>query len=231
MDFSFLVQQVASGENETYMRWIAVGMGFTALVSAAAYALAFGFGVVLGGLRTRPGWVGKSGDAIFELFSDIPLKVQMFFAYFVLPSLLFPIAAKTASPLAMSLASAILSLGLFMGCRISGHIAAAIGALADSQAKAAQALGFGVFQSYRLILIPQAVKNSLPALTNEFMSTVKNSSIAGTIGLAELFYQCKRLTEFTAAVYEPVLLVIAGYLAMNLLVLAFMRAAERLAFR
>lgn len=151
----------------------------------------------------------------------------MFFFYFVLPALLAPKFAETASPLTLSLTAAIGALGFFMGCRVSGHIYSAIRALADSQAQAAKALGLSTWQTYSLILIPQAIKNTLPALVNELLSTVKNSSIAGTIGLAELFYQCKRLNEFTAAVYEPFILVLFGYLIINITLLLIMRSTEK----
>lgn len=189
--------------------------------------LAIVIGIAIGALRTRTGPLSWAATAVFEFFSSIPLKVQMFFFYFVLPALLAPKFAETASPLTLSLTAAIGALGFFMGCRVSGHIYSAIRALADSQAQAAKALGLSTWQTYSLILIPQAIKNSLPALVNELLSTVKNSSIAGTIGLAELFYQCKRLNEFTAAVYEPFILVLFGYLIINITLLLIMRSTEK----
>lgn len=230
MDFSFLNHTVGSGESQTYLDWILAGMGYTALVSVAAYLLALTIGVAIGALRTRTGPLSWAATAVFEFFSSIPLKVQMFFFYFVLPALLAPKFAETASPLTLSLTAAIGALGFFMGCRVSGHIYSAIRALADSQAQAAKALGLSTWQTYSLILIPQAIKNSLPALVNELLSTVKNSSIAGTIGLAELFYQCKRLNEFTAAVYEPFVLVLFGYLVINFTLLLIMRSTEKAKF-
>lgn len=227
MDFSFLTHTVGSGESQTYLDWILAGMGYTAFVSVAAYLLAIVIGIAIGALRTRTGPLSWAATAVFEFFSSIPLKVQMFFFYFVLPALLAPKFAETASPLTLSLTAAIGALGFFMGCRVSGHIYSAIRALADSQAQAAKALGLSTWQTYSLILIPQAIKNSLPALVNELLSTVKNSSIAGTIGLAELFYQCKRLNEFTAAVYEPFILVLFGYLIINITLLLIMRSTEK----
>ncbi|WP_241170418.1 amino acid ABC transporter permease [Serratia marcescens] len=230
MNFDFLTQHVGSGESQTYLDWILSGMGYTALVSIGAYALALVLGVVIGALRTRTGPLSWAATAVFEFFSSIPLKVQMFFFYFVLPALVAPKFAETASPLALSLTAAIGALGFFMGCRVSGHVYSGIQALADSQAQAARALGFSTLQSYTLILIPQAIKNSMPALVNELLSTVKNSSIAGTIGLAELFYRCKQLNEFTAAVYEPFFLVLFGYLVINFTLLAIMRSTEKTKF-
>lgn len=215
MDFKFLTQQVASGEHQTYLDWILAGMGYTAFVSITAYILALVIGIAIGSARTRTGPLSWAATAVFEFFSSIPLKVQMFFFYFVLPVVVAPKFIETASPLTVSVVAAVGALGFFMGCRISGHIYSGIQALADSQEQASKSLGFSTFQTYTLILIPQALKNSLPALINELLSTVKNSSIAGTIGLAELFYRCKQLNEFTAAVYEPFFLVAAGYLIIN----------------
>ena len=188
MNFKFLTEQVASGEHQTYLDWIISGIEYTVIVSFTAYLLALIIGIAIGSARTRTGVFNWIASGIFEVFSSIPLKVQMFFFYFVLPALIAPNFAETASPVTISLISAIVALSLFMGCRVSGHIYAAIQALADSQAQASRSLGFTTWQTYTLILIPQALKNSFPALVNELLSTVKNSSIAGTIGLAELFF-------------------------------------------
>ena len=227
MNFDFLNHPVGSGESQTYLDWLLAGMGYTAFVSLTAYLLALVLGIAIGAARTRSGPLSWAATAVFEFFSSIPLKVQMFFFYFVLPAWLAPKFVETASPLTLSLVAAIGALGFFMGCRVSGHIYSALVALADSQAQAARALGFTTGQSYGLILIPQAIRNSLPALVNELLSTVKNSSIAGTIGLAELFYRCKQLNEFTAAVYEPFFLVLFGYLVINMTLLLIMKSAER----
>ena len=227
MNFNFLTQQVGSGEKQTYLDWVLAGMGYTAFVSLTAYIMALVIGVAIGAARTRTGPLSWGATAVFEFFSSIPLKVQMFFFYFVLPALLAPKFVETASPLTLSLVAAIGALGFFMGCRVSGHIYAGIQALADSQAQASRSLGFSTWQTYTLILIPQALKNSFPALVNELLSTVKNSSIAGAIGLAELFYRCKQLNEFTAAVYEPFFLVLFGYLVINMTLLMIMRSAEK----
>jgi glutamate/aspartate transport system permease protein len=227
MNFTFLTQQVGSGEKQTYLDWILAGMGYTAFVSITAYVMALVIGVAIGAARTRSGPLYWAATGVFEFFSSIPLKVQMFFFYFVLPTVLAPKFVQTASPLTLSLVAAIGALGFFMGCRVSGHIYAALQALAGSQGQAARGLGFSTWQTYTLILIPQALRNTFPALVNELLSTVKNSSIAGTIGLAELFYQCKRLNEFTATVYEPFFLVLAGYLIINGALLWVMKGAER----
>lgn len=227
MNFDFLNHPVGSGESQTYLDWLLAGMGYTAFVSLTAYLLALVLGIAIGAARTRSGPLSWAATAVFEFFSSIPLKVQMFFFYFVLPALVAPKFSETASPLTLSLTAAIGALGFFMGCRVSGHVYSALMALADNQAQAARALGLTTGQSYSLILIPQALRNSLPALVNELLSTVKNSSIAGSIGLAELFYQCKRLNEFTAAVYEPFFLVLFGYLLINMTLLLIMRSAER----
>lgn len=230
MNFNFLTQQAASGESQTYFDWILSGMGYTVIVSAAAYILALAIGIAIGSARTRNGYLSWIATAVFEFFSSIPLKVQMFFFYFVLPFWVAPKLVQTASPLTMSLVAAIGALGFFMGCRVSGHIYSAIQALADSQTQASKALGLSTWQTYTIILIPQALKNTFPALVNELLSTVKNSSIAGTIGLAELFYQCKRLNEFTSAVYEPFILVVLGYLIINFIAMWITKTTERLAF-
>lgn len=226
MNFEFLTQTVGSGEKQTYLDWIISGMGYTTLVSIVAYLIALILGITIGSFRTRSGPIAWLATGVFELFSSIPLKVQMFFFYFVLPALLVPKFAETASPLTLSLTAAIGALGFFMGCRVSGHIYSALQALAGNQAQAAKSLGFSTIQSYVFILLPQALKNSFPALVNELLSTVKNSSIAGAIGLAELFYRCKQLNEFTAAVYEPFFLVLFGYLVINMTLLMIIRSTE-----
>lgn len=162
MDFSFLTHTVGSGESQTYLDWILAGMGYTAFVSVAAYLLAIVIGIAIGALRTRTGPLSWAATAVFEFFSSIPLKVQMFFFYFVLPALLAPKFAETASPLTLSLTAAIGALGFFMGCRVSGHIYSAIRALADSQAQAAKALGLSTWQTYSLFSFHKRSRTACP---------------------------------------------------------------------
>ncbi len=139
-----------------------------------------------------------------ELFRNIPLLVQVFLWYHVLPY--FMPALKSVP--AWLLASA--ALGLFTSARIAEQVRAALQALPRGQLQAAQALGMRTLQAYRLVLLPVALRQMIPTLTSEAMNSVKNSSVAFAVGIAEL-------TQFALQAQEETAHGIEVYLAVTVL--------------
>jgi len=227
MDFKFLSEQVATGENQTYWDWIVSGLAMTATVSVVGFFLAVIIGIVLGSLRTTSGRTKQVADILFEGVRSIPFLAQLFIGYFVLPSLLFPQALKTMNQEHLVLGVGIISLALYMGVRISAQVTAGIQALPASQLQAAKALGFTKVQAYTHFLIPQALRNILPSLTSEAMNTVKNSAVISTIGLVELTKQAGTIIDFTAKPFEAFTIILLGYLLINAVVLGAMKLITR----
>src|SRR3979490_1674212 len=203
-----------------YLDWIVSGLGWTLCLALGAWSIALAIGTLVGVARTLPnGLLPKVGRAYVETFRNIPLFVQMFFWYFVLPELLPPrvgMAIKQMDPPWGSFIPALICLGLFTAARIAEQVRAGLQALPAGQTQAAFALGFARGTMYRLILLPQAFRIILPTLTNEFMTIFKNTSVALTIGLVELTATAREINENTFRTFEAFGVVTIVYLALAL---------------
>jgi glutamate/aspartate transport system permease protein len=216
-----------------YIDWILNGLGWTLSLALGAWTIALVVGTLVGAARTfRDGIWPKLGRVYVETFRNIPLLVQMFFWYFILPELLpvrIGLAIKQMDPPWGSFVPALICLGLFTAARIAEQVRAGIQALPSGQAQAANALGFSRSGMYRLILLPQAFRIILPTLTNEFMTIFKNTSVALTIGLVELTATAREINENTFRTFEAYGVVTIVYLAIALVAWQLMYRIERAA--
>ena len=227
---SLLFEQTPDGAGR-YLDWIVSGLGWTLSLALGAWTIALIVGTLVGVARTMPkGILPRLGRVYVETFRNIPLLVQMFFWYFVLPELLplrIGVAIKQMDPPWGSFIPALVCLGLFTAARIAEQVRAGIEALPAGQMQAAAALGFGRGNMYRLILLPQAFRIILPTLTNEFMTIFKNTSVALTIGLVELTATAREINENTFRTFEAFGVVTIVYLAIALLAWQLMQRIER----
>lgn len=214
---------------EPYLGYLLTGVRWTVLVALAAWVIAFCLGSVLGVLRTvRHPVVRAAAAAYVELFRNLPLLLQMFLWYFVLPEVL-PEAWGTWLKRDLPDAefwTAVVCLGLYTAVRVGEQLRAGIQSISGGQRYAALATGLTELQVYRHVLLPIGYRIILPALTTEFLSTFKNSSIALTIGVLELTAQTRRISEYTFQPIEMFLTATAIYVAIALLVAGIMRAVE-----
>jgi glutamate/aspartate transport system permease protein len=190
-------------------------------------ALALGF--VVGTLRTLPNRKALLlGNAYVELFRNIPLLVQMFLWYFVVPELLPAAIGDWLKSLPdASFVTAVLSLGFYTSSRVAVQVTSGIQALPRGQRMAGLALGLTLPQTYRLVLLPMAFRIVIPPLTNEFINIVKNSAVALTIGLVELTARTRSMQEFSFQVFEAFTMATVLYLAVNAAIAMLMRFIEQ----
>jgi glutamate/aspartate transport system permease protein len=216
-----------------YLDWVVSGLGWTLGLALGAWTIALVVGTAVGVARTLPGGVlPRVGRIYVETFRNIPLLVQMFFWYFVLPELLpdrIGMAIKQMDPPWGSFVPALICLGLFTAARIAEQVRAGLQALPQGQTQAAQALGFPRGSMYRVILLPQAFRIILPTLTNEFMTIFKNTSVALTIGLVELTAAAREINENTFRTFEAFGVVTLVYLVIALIAWQVMHRIERAA--
>jgi glutamate/aspartate transport system permease protein len=212
-----------------YLDMLLSGLGLTIETSLLAWMLALLFGSLIGVLRTLPSkpasWIGF---LYVELFRNMPLLVQLFLWFFVLPELLprgLGLWLKQM-PHAPFITAAI-GIGLFMSARVAEQLRAGIGSLPRGQKLAAIALGLTTAQTYRYVLLPIAFRIILPPLTSEFLNTIKNTSVAITIGLMELTGQARAMQEFSFQVFEAFTAATVMYLLINAVVVIAMRLLER----
>ncbi|MEO5362627.1 MAG: glutamate/aspartate ABC transporter substrate-binding protein [Magnetococcus sp. DMHC-8] len=215
----------------TFLDWLLEGLQWTVVLSLTAWIFALLLGILLGVMRTlsaHPVLVFIAA-AYVEIFRNIPLLVQLFIWYFVLPELLptaWGDAVKHWHPMAQQFFAAWLCLSLFTAARITEQVRAGIQSLPPGRKNAGLALGMSLYQVYRLVLLPVALRVTLPPLTSEFLSIFKNSAVATTIGFIELSRQAQQLVDYTAQPYEAFIAVTALYLLINLVVMLTMRRLE-----
>jgi glutamate/aspartate transport system permease protein len=197
-------QRTPDGE-AFYWEWIVSGLLWTLAVSATAWIIALVLGSIIGTIRTtdKP-WLVRLGNAWVELFRNIPLLVQMFLWYFVIPEFIPPLKTWMIStePIYAQYLSAVLCLGLFTSARIAEQVRAGIQSLSRGQRYAGMAVGLTQVQVYRYVLLPMAFRIIIPPLTSETMNLIKNTSIALTIGLMELTFRSRELGEYTFNFFE-----------------------------
>jgi glutamate/aspartate transport system permease protein len=227
---SLLFESTPDGAGR-YLDWIASGFGWTLCLALGAWTIALIVGTLVGVARTLPkGILPGLGRVYVETFRNMPLLVQMFFWYFVLPELLpvrVGMAIKQMDPPWGSFVPALICLGLFTAARIAEQVRAGLQALPKGQIQAASALGFARGNMYRLILLPQAFRIILPTLTNEFMTIFKNTSVALTIGLVELTATAREINENTFRTFEAFGVVTIVYLVIALAAWQIMHRIER----
>ena len=196
-NWGIFLEQVKSGD-ETYLDWLFTGLGWTLAVSLTAWLLALAIGIAVGAMRSKPSrLLNTLGAAWVELFRNIPLLVQMFLWFFVVPEFLprdLSLWVKQDMP-AKEFVTAALCLGLFTSARVAEQVRAGIGSLPRGQRDAALALGLTLGQAYRQVILPQALRIVIPPLTSEFMNVFKNSSVAFAIGVLELTFQARQMQE------------------------------------
>lgn len=193
------------GGGQEYWQLLLSGVGWTLAVSACAWVIALVLGSVIGTIRTTDSpWLARFGNAWVEFFRNIPLLVQMFLWYFVIPEFIPPLKGwiVRTDPANAQFVSAVLCLGLFTSARIAEQVRAGIQSLARGQRAAGMALGLTQPQVYHFVLLPMGFRMIIPPLTSEAMNLIKNSSIALTIGLAELTFRARELGEYTFNFFE-----------------------------
>ncbi|MEO7744392.1 MAG: amino acid ABC transporter permease [Usitatibacter sp.] len=239
MDWSVFLQKAPSG-GMTYLGWLASGTLWTLAVSVFAWMIAFTLGSILGVLRTTPLRVPRAlATAYVEVFRNIPLLVQMFLWYFVMPEVLpksWGDWIKTELPNLVDLpfaqfsmwefTAAVLCLGLYTASRVAEQVRAGIESLPRGQTHAGLAMGFSLPQVYRYVLLPMAYRLIIPPMTSEFLTIFKNSSTALTIGVLELTAQSRQISEYTFKTFEAFTAATLIYVVITLTVIFAMRILE-----
>ncbi|MBZ0226548.1 MAG: amino acid ABC transporter permease [Comamonas sp.] len=189
---------LGQGRDITYLNWLFTAWGWTVSVSLTGLAIALIAGSIIGVIRTLPDspWLTRLGDAWVELFRNIPLLVQIFLWYFVVPALIPPM--KSFPPFIL----VVLALGLFTSARIAEQVRAGVQALPKGQRYAGMAMGFTTVQYYRYVLLPMAYRIIIPPLTSESMNIFKNSAVAFAVSIPELTQYALQVGEETARPIE-----------------------------
>ncbi len=204
MKLGIFLEQIPD-EAVTWWQSLASGLGWTLSTTFFAWILAFTLGSIVGVVRTTDrSWLVHVGNAYVELFRNIPLIVQFFVWYFVVPGLIPAVKTWVVSldPTEHQFVTSIVCLGLFTSARIAEQVRSGIQSLSHGQRMAGYAIGLTQQQTYRHVLLPMAYRIIIPPLTSEVMNLIKNTSVAYSIGLVELFFRTREMAEMTFRYFE-----------------------------
>lgn len=224
-NWGIFFQTIQNGD-VTYLTWIIQGLGWTVAISLCAWVMALVLGSLFGTLRTLPHkGLSLLGNAWIEFFRNVPILMQLFIWYFVVPELLphdLSLWVKQDMPYKEFIFS-VIALGLFTSARVAEQVRAGIQSLSRGQRNAGLALGFTTWQTYRYVLLPMAFRIIIPPLTSEFMNAFKNSGVAYTVGVWELVFVSNQMVEETGGqvieslIVPTVLYIICSYAANRLM--------------
>jgi polar amino acid transport system permease protein len=225
MNYQFNWSVLWSGQSGA---WLLQGLLTTVQLSAMAWLLAVGLGIFAGALRTlRVAPLRWLANAYVEFFRNVPLLVWMFLWYFGVPPLLPQALQDWLFEHGVEFWAGVFALGVYHGARFSEVLRAGIQSIPKTQLEAALSTGLTVAQAYRLVIIPIALRLIIPPATNETLNLLKNSSVALTIGVAELTFQTRQIETYTAKAFEALAAGTMIYLILCLTIAIIMARLEQ----
>lgn len=202
-----------------FMPLLLQGLKFTILVTAGSLLLSSLLGLIWALMRVSGiAWLAMIAKLVVNTLRGIPILVQLFYLYFVMPEFGLRLTALEA---------AILGLGIAYSAYQSENFRAGIEAVDHGQIEAAQSIGMGWGLMMRRVVLPQAVKIILPPYGNIMIMMLKDSSQASTITVAELTLQGSLIASSTFKNMTVYTLVALLYLSMSLPLIAFVGWLER----
>jgi len=202
-----------------YFGWLLSGLYVTIQLSTLSLVFAFALGLVVVVMRMSQAWpIRWCAQVYLEFFRNTPLLVQIFFWYFgsykILPQAVNDWLAKTN----FEFSAAVIALSVYTSAFIAEDIRSGIRSIPKEQMEAARSSGFSYARSMQYVILPQAIRITIPPLINQFLNLVKNSSLAMTIGVAELTYQARQVESYTFKGYEAFTAATLVYLGLSLII-------------
>jgi polar amino acid transport system permease protein len=196
------------------------GIQMTLIVALASWLLAMSLAIVLLAVRLAPSRIAQRGVMAYVSYHrNVPTLVQLMLWYFGIASLLPAALQGWLSEHNAEAVFAVIGLGLCQAAYFSEDLRSGLRSVPTGQAEAARALGHSFIGAMRHVLMPQAVRNAIPALVNHSVSLFKNSSLAMAIGVAELTHAVKEIENQSFRTFETYLLATLMYLGFSLLIM------------
>ena len=205
MNFEFLSK---------YYQFFIEGTGVTIAISLCTLVLGFIIGIVVClGRISKSKIISFISGAYIEFLRGTPLLIQISIIYFGLPGLGFQF--PSLGPISSDYIAAIFALSINSSAYIAEILRSGIQSIDKGQMEASRSLGLDYKMSMRYVIIPQALKNVLPALANEFIVLIKESSIASIIGIGDLMYNADIVKGNTYLPFEPLIVASLIYFALT----------------
>jgi polar amino acid transport system permease protein len=202
-----------------YAEWLLEGITVTIQLSLVSIVFAFLLGLLIAVMRmssVRP--VRWFAYGYLEFFRNTPLLVQIFFWYFGSYQVLPRAVNDWLAGVNFEFAAAAISLTIYTSAFIAEDIRSGVRSIPKEQMEAARSSGFSYLGSMRYIILPQAVRITVPPLISQFLNLTKNSSLAMTIGVAELTYQARQVESYTFKGFEAFTAATLVYLVMSVVI-------------
>jgi len=213
---------------QPYGTWLLQGIWLTLKIGFLGWIIALFTGIVIGTLRVTPWrWLRFLSAAYTEVFRNVPFLVQLFFWYYAGPMIFGQHLGRLINQIVgLNYYVAIIALGLYTASRVAEHMRAGFASISRDQYQAVLSTGMTHAQMYRHVIIPYALRIIIPPLTTEFLTIFKNSSIAMTIGVAEITFMSYRIDADTYHGLEATTGAMAIYLLLGLTVVKMMNIVE-----
>ena len=211
------------------------GTGYTVMLAIVGTAGGFAIGLIVGVIRTIPRHPGGHEKLTFrsavlwtvnavlsvyiEVFRGTPMMVQAMLVYYGLPEF----TSIQIDPLPAAILVITLNTGAYMAEIVRGGIQS----VSRGQSEAAHAIGMNHWQTMINVVLPQTIRNILPATGNEFVINLKDSSVLNVITFGELFYATKTVAGVFYRTYEPFLIAAAIYFVLTFISSRLVRLLER----
>lgn len=216
LKYQFDWSVVTSGK---YFYWLVSGVKVTLQLSFISIILSFLLGLLIAIMRMsnfKP--IRWFTIGYLEFFRNTPLLVQIFFWYFGSYKILPEGINSWLNEHNFEFASAVIALTIYTSAFIAEDIRSGILSIPKEQMEAARSSGFSYLGSMRYIILPQAIRITVPPLIGQFLNLAKNSSLAMTIGVAELTYQARQVESYTFKGFEAFTAATLVYLSLSLLI-------------
>ena len=206
--------------NPEFMKMLWSGVKLTLVVALGSWLLAMTLALLLLAVRLTPSAIARRVvQGYISYHRNVPTLVQLMLWYFGISSLLPGTVQGWLGEHSGEALFAIIGLGLCQAAYFSEDLRSGLRSSPAGQAEAARALGHSYIGSMRHVLMPQAVRNALPALVNHSVSLFKNSSLAMAIGAAELTHAVKEVENQSFRTFETYLIATVLYFVCSLLIM------------
>ena len=225
LKYNFDWSIVTSGK---YFEWLVSGLKLTLELSAISIVLAFLLGLFIAVLRMshiKP--IRFLASAYLEFFRNTPLLVQIFFWYFGSYKILPTAANDWLNTTNFEFAAAVVALTIYTSAFIAEDLRSGILSIPKEQMEASRSAGFSFLRSMQYIIMPQAVRITVPPLVNQFLNLAKNSSLAMTIGVAELTYQARQVESYSFKGFEAFTAATLVYLVISVSITSLVHLYDR----
>lgn len=212
-----------------YLTFFIQGVEYTLIISVVSVLLAVVPALLLALMRLSKSWIVRSLAGMYiAIFRSTPLLVQLSLVYFGLFNFIrIPTFYIFGFINTSMFIPGVVALALNSAAYVAEIFRAGILAVDSGQNEAARSLGLSASKSMKLVVLPQAIKNILPALANEIITMVKESSICSTLGMVELMWAAKTVSSNTYITIGPYVLVALVYFCINYPASKAIEAIER----